>query len=99
MPDLPQHLPLPSLQASSVTDVNRWGNSTTQSLIRVWTGMIQALNALSRTGTAATMPTTPPMNTGFFTNTDANQTYIAVNGVWKSLGEQRDGRRYTLLIG
>lgn len=93
MPDLPQTINLPTI-------TKEWSPE----LLRNWTLMIQTLNALSRVDTAANKPATPDLDHIFFTESDTENTYVAVNGAWMlvgggTLGLTDEDRRYALLVG
>jgi len=83
VPDIPQHISLPNLNEATLPIIEQWGNSLTQQLIRVWTSVVQTLNALSRVDTAANKLTTPLLDHVFFTESDTGITYIAVAGAWQ----------------
>ena len=104
MPELPQFPLFTARQREGVQIVGRptttddlvtWLNSFESAIQRLWTSLVFVVNALSRTDTAANKPTTPELNDILFTETDTNQTYVAVAGAWKSLGGQRDSRVFS----
>lgn len=98
MPSVPTQLVLPHL----ITDdrvLSLWSEQLASILIQFLRLNTYTLNALSTVETAANQTTTPDLDEIFFTASDENQTYVAVNAVWTSLGLQRDARRYSLLVG
>ena len=106
MPDTPQFpiftsrlrkRPLETVD-ERVKRLEEWLDSFEPALQRLWTSSTFVLNAISKNDTAANRPATPELNEPFFTETDTNQTYIAVAGVWKSLGDQRDSRAFAFFM-
>jgi len=98
MPKVPSQLDLPNAPEPS-TGFGRWATSLLTGLQRQWTNLTYVVNALSQVGTEAERPSAPLQDHIFYTASDTQQTYVAVGGAWASLGEQRDGRRYALLVG
>ena len=99
MPDMPPTLTLPNASGAQDPFLTNWASQENTALIAYFRAVVQLVNALSKVDTAANRATTPDFDHILFTESDSNQTYVAINGVWTSLGEQRDSRRYALLVG
>ena len=84
----------------TVQDVELWLDSFVNALQRFWVQQAYVINALSQTGTAAQRPAeaTAILDDGFFTETDSNQTFVAVAGAWRSLGTQRDVQSFAFFL-
>ncbi len=100
MPNIPQQLSLPRFSGNDLRGVEVWGDNLIAALIRVWTVLVQTINALSQTDTLANRQSVPDLDHIFFTTSDTEQTFVAVDGAWKVIGGagNQDSRRYTLLI-
>ena len=78
-PQLTLPSPPPSGDPKAMLD---WADSLTRTLGNAWREMVYVLNALSQTGLAAEKPTTPALDHIFYTCSDTEEVFVAVNGAW-----------------
>ena len=89
MPDIPRQLSLPRFTGKDVGEVETWGDNLIAAFIRVWTILVQTVNALSQTDTLAVRQSVPDLDHIFFTESDSLVTSVAVAGVWEHVGPRR----------